>query len=381
MQRVDPRIVHLHDLLLAEFVGLVAGGRGMVQAEASPRAANCEVEDEVEALAERPPLAVEGARVEAVVLLTVDIPTDLLVLPNDGVGVPVADREAHLVELLRVLHVVVAAGVHRSVDRILRATHSLHNVDLAAVGPLAVLAVRREHPDRGPSALAPRHACAHLHTVPGTPLCEAVRRDLRRRKLLTVVVLTPRRNPQRPALHHRIVLRVVLQLLVAEAPAAMDKVPLRAVDGVPLKLVLPDEAQARGVGDGPAAGGLGAALAEEVGGPRKSVVATPSVLHIAIVAHLLPCAHTRAVGKLAVLGARPVLDLREHPATVGAASLLHVRHARASIVAEAAWRGDDGVLLDLEHEVVRLRGCGPTLAMAPGLRIARAGGVPVHHTA
>eukprot|EP00429_Kryptoperidinium_foliaceum_P016270 CAMPEP_0176037194 /NCGR_PEP_ID=MMETSP0120_2-20121206/18424_1 /TAXON_ID=160619 /ORGANISM="Kryptoperidinium foliaceum, Strain CCMP 1326" /LENGTH=96 /DNA_ID=CAMNT_0017370581 /DNA_START=376 /DNA_END=662 /DNA_ORIENTATION=+ len=86
---------------------LLQEGGGMIQAEAAPRTADSEIEDEVEPLAERPPLAVEGARVEAVVLLAINIPTDLLILPHDRIGVPITDREAHLVELLRVLHVVV----------------------------------------------------------------------------------------------------------------------------------------------------------------------------------------------------------------------------------------------------------------------------------
>ena len=136
----------------------------------------------------------------------------------------------------------------------------LHDVDLAAHGPVPVRAVRRQHPERGPQAPADRQLGAHL---------DLAVREVRE----PCAVAQPRRcrpcrrsslsggDRQEPARHRRVRGAVVLQLVVApvaerRAAGAFTELPLRRIDGRAVEVVLPHQ-RVLGAGGSGTQGGEG----------------------------------------------------------------------------------------------------------------------------
>merc|ERR1711879_11895 len=112
--RVDPHIVHLHDLRSSEVAGTARGP--LIEANPAPRATDSNVEDQVEALVKGPLGTVAGAGREGVVVVAVDVPVHVGAFPVDGVGVPLRLVGWVRLSLLRVLHVIVGSSVDSAID-------------------------------------------------------------------------------------------------------------------------------------------------------------------------------------------------------------------------------------------------------------------------
>mmetsp|Transcript_76344 Transcript_76344/g.220633 ORF Transcript_76344/g.220633 Transcript_76344/m.220633 type:complete len:267 (-) Transcript_76344:516-1316(-) len=240
--------VDLHDLVAAELLVAPARGPGMpaLEAVAAPRAPHREVQDEVELLAERPRRGLEEDRRELMVDPAIEHPTDAAVLPLDGIGVPLAHSGVRHVGAFSVQDVIVGAGVHRAIDPVGVATDGLHDVDLAARGPMPEGALGGQHPDRGPGATAAGQPGADVDLVAGPPLGQVQGRQLRGGEMLEGEPLALRCDSQDAAADMGVVLEVVLQLPVAKAAAAVDQIPLGLVHLVPIELVRPHQGQLRG---------------------------------------------------------------------------------------------------------------------------------------
>src|SRR5690606_19600317 len=232
---VDPHVVD--DVLLRE-------DRVVDPLLPAPSCADGLVEDEVVRLVERPFVRTAARVLEGEVRPAVDEEVDPVLVPLRRVDVEVVvgplDDEAR--PSLRADSVVEGGGVHVGVYAIGIEADILHDVDLAARGPVDFGDVRAEHPDGRPRASPGGELGADLDAAvrPGGP---TLRGQARRGDLGASIWLLSRLDDEVPALDAGIFAtrpRIVLRLVVAEE-ALLVGPPAPVGGAVDIEFIRPDE--------------------------------------------------------------------------------------------------------------------------------------------
>mmetsp|Transcript_30573 Transcript_30573/g.77218 ORF Transcript_30573/g.77218 Transcript_30573/m.77218 type:complete len:256 (+) Transcript_30573:569-1336(+) len=175
--------------------------------------------------------------------------------------------------------------------------------------------------------------------MPGPPRRGALGAELRGGVPLAAEALATCGDAQHAVAHLRVAhaVRVMLQLHVAEAAAAVHEAPLGAVDLRAVELVGPNQLHVGGLrGQLLQSDDLGRAHAEQVGGRLpKRLAASEDIRRVARVVEVLPSRDALAAAPVAVLVARQALHVvGEHPASILGANRIDIRHAVAAAAAD-----------------------------------------------